>query len=302
MDNLSVRLSPTRLKVNKGRNQKLAGKGNRRVQNLTDADLEGKLMTIVHPDRAEQIRAHVREHIARFRLLLTSIELAHSGDSLLDVGGTGNLLPLYLDDLAYPFVAMANKWRSVSLDPDFLAKFFSTDRFRCDYFDAEAETFPYSDASFDTVVCSEVIEHLKYDPAHMLREINRVLKPGGRLILTTPNITSVMALHRLLSGLHPQVWSVYTGTDGDRHNREYTPGEIRRLLQWAGFGDVNIQTFSLEKLPLRIKLISYWTFLPWTLRGQGEMLRYRGEYILAVSLKENAVPEKHPEWLYDQFH
>jgi SAM-dependent methyltransferase len=241
----------------------------------------------------------VHEHLARFRLLFDSVGSAEASSALLDVGGTGNLLPMYLDDLAYSFVAMANKWRSVSLDPEYLAEFISSDRFRCDYFDAEAERFPYADASFDAAVCSEVIEHLKYDPAHMLREINRVLKPGGRLILTTPNITSVTALYRLLGGLHPQVWSAYTGTDGDRHNREYTPGEIGRLLQWAGFGDVDIETFSLEPIPLKIKMISYWTFLPWTLRGHGDMLQHRGEYILAVASKQKSVPEKYPEWLYD---
>jgi len=277
----------------------LAGKESRFLQNLSDAELEAKLLRAAHPDRAAEIGSHVREHLVRFRHLFDSVGSAAASSALLDVGGTGNLLPMYLDDLAYSFVAMANKWRSISLDPEYLAEFISPERFRCDYFDAEAESFPYADASFDTAVCSEVIEHLKYDPAHMLREINRVLKPGGRLILTTPNITSVTALYRLLGGLHPQVWSAYTGTDGDRHNREYTPGEVRRLLQWAGFGDVDIETFSLEPIPLKIKLISYWTFLPWSLRGHGDMLQHRGEYILAVASKQKSVLEKYPEWLYD---
>jgi len=277
----------------------LAAKESRFLQNLSDSELEAKLLRAAHPSRAAEIGSHVHEHLARFRHLFDCVGSAAASSALLDVGGTGNLLPMYLDDLAYSFVAMANKWRSKSLDPEYLAEFIPSDRFRCDYFDAEAERFPYADASFDTAVCSEVIEHLKYDPAHMLGEINRVLKPGGRLILTTPNITSVTALYRLLGGLHPQVWSSYTGTDGDRHNREYTPGEIRRLLQWAGFGDVNIQTFFLGRIPRNIKFISYWTFLPWTLRGYGDMLKNRGEYILAVSSKENSVPENYPEWLYD---
>jgi 2-polyprenyl-3-methyl-5-hydroxy-6-metoxy-1,4-benzoquinol methylase len=274
-------------------------KVNQRLQNLSDAALVAKLLRAAHPDRAAEIGSHVREHIVRFRLLFAAVGSAQQSQTLLDVGGTGNLLPMYLDDLGYPYVAMANKWRSISLDPDFLAQFFPSDRFRCDYFDAEAERFPYNDASFDTVVCSEVIEHLKYDPAHLLREINRVLKPGGRLILSTPNITSDMALYRLLSGRHPQVWSAYTGIDGDRHNREYTPGEIRRLLQWAGFRNIDIQTFSLETIPLGIKMISYWTFLPWALRGRSDILRHRGEYILAASSKEDAAQNQNPVWLYD---
>jgi len=277
----------------------LAGKESRFLQNLSDAELESKLLGVAHPSRAAEIASHVHQHLARFRHLFDSVGSAAASSALLDVGGTGNLLPMYLDHLAFSFVAIANKWRSISLDPKYLAEFISPDRFRCDYFDAEEEPFPYAGASFDAAVCSEVIEHLKYDPAHMLREINRVLKPGGRLILTTPNITSITALYRLLGGLHPQVWSAYTGTDGDRHNREYTPGEIRRLLLWAGFGDVDIQTFSLERIPPKIKMISYWTFLPWTLRGYGDILQNRGEYILAVASKQKSVPEKYPEWLYD---
>lgn len=266
---------------------------------VSNAELEETLMRAAHPARASEIRNHVREHLIRFRLLFDTVGPAEGKRALLDVGGTGNLLPLYVEILGHRFVAMANKWRSSSLDAEYLAQFISPDRFRCDYFDAESETFPYDDASFDTVVCSEVIEHLRHDPAYMLGEINRVLKPNGKLILTTPNITSVFALYRLLSGYHPQAWSAYTGKDGDRHNREYTPTEISRLLQWAGFGSVNLQTFSLGPIPFTIKLIAFWTFLPWTMRRQSSMSRHRGEYILAVCSKENSVRDGYPKWLYD---
>jgi len=48
-----------------------------------------------------------------------------------------------------------------------------------------ATDIPLADASFDTVVCTEVLEHVA-DPLKALREMHRVLKPGGHLILTTP--------------------------------------------------------------------------------------------------------------------
>ena len=51
----------------------------------------------------------------------------------------------------------------------------------------DEQTLPYPDSSFDVVVFSEVIEHLTASPLHALREMARVLRPGGRLIVSTPN-------------------------------------------------------------------------------------------------------------------
>jgi ubiquinone/menaquinone biosynthesis C-methylase UbiE len=51
------------------------------------------------------------------------------------------------------------------------------------------------DAAFDTVISCETIEHVP-DPARALRELARVLKPGGRLLLTTPNYLGPMGLYR----------------------------------------------------------------------------------------------------------
>lgn len=51
------------------------------------------------------------------------------------------------------------------------------------YFDGRA--FPFPDQSFDAVLCSQVFEHV-FTPTEFLAEIHRVLRPGGRLVLTVP--------------------------------------------------------------------------------------------------------------------
>ncbi len=75
---------------------------------------------------------------------------------------------------------------------------------------AQVPPLPFEDASFDCVISFQVIEHIKRDH-ELVREVARVLKPGGRFIVSTPNRT--MSLTR-------NPW----------HVREYTPTEFRDLL------------------------------------------------------------------------
>lgn len=64
------------------------------------------------------------------------------------------------------------------------------------------QRLPYDDASFDTVLLVEVIEHLE-NHRIALSELARVLKPGGVLLLTTPNIMRLTSrFHFFLSGYH----------------------------------------------------------------------------------------------------
>ncbi len=69
--------------------------------------------------------------------------------------------------------------------------------------------FPYQDGYFSTVLCCELLEHLAGDPMHMMIEINRILKPGGHLVLTTPNIVSLRAVAGILQGFHPMLFPAY---------------------------------------------------------------------------------------------
>jgi SAM-dependent methyltransferase len=65
------------------------------------------------------------------------------------------------------------------------------------------QRLPFDDASFDLVWCSEVIEHLE-NPAFSLSELRRVTKPGGLLLLTTPNSYAWLFRFIALFGLTPQ--------------------------------------------------------------------------------------------------
>ncbi len=60
---------------------------------------------------------------------------------------------------------------------------------------ADILALPFRDEAFDTVVSCETIEHVP-DPPRAVRELARVLRPGGRLLLTTPNYVGLMGLYR----------------------------------------------------------------------------------------------------------
>ena len=59
----------------------------------------------------------------------------------------------------------------------------------------DIQSIAYPDATFDFVISSETIEHVP-DPMRAVSELGRVLKPGGKLFLTTPNYLNLIGLYR----------------------------------------------------------------------------------------------------------
>lgn len=86
---------------------------------------------------------------------------------------------------------------------------------------------PFADASFDTVLFSEVIEHLEA-PEKALSEIYRVLRPSGRVIVIFPNDRTCM-LARIAMGM------IREALYDSGHVRQWTPRQIRKSLNAAGF-------------------------------------------------------------------
>lgn len=167
-----------------------------------------------------------------------------------------------------------------------------------DHFDAERDRFPYADGSFATVLCCELVEHLPTDPMHMMSEIHRILRPGGHLVLTTPNVASLRAVAGILQGFHPMLFPAYIkpnpGGDPDpRHAREYTPREMQTLFENSGF-----EVTLLDTGPFLYEPTPEFGWVDHLLDQYILTKEHRGDGIYIVGRKTGPIKERYPSWLY----
>lgn len=113
-----------------------------------------------------------------------------------------------------------------------------------------AERLPYPSGYFDVVVLTEVIEHLR-NPESAVAEIRRVLKKGGLLIVTTPNVASLwLVIERL--------WDWYARLDyHHEHFFYFSTRSLASLVERNGFRVKNISTihlFSFLLSPASVKI------------------------------------------------
>lgn len=88
---------------------------------------------------------------------------------------------------------------------------------------------------FDLVYACEIVEHLRLDAEAFLGFCARCLKPGGLVIVTTPNFHSEWKLHRMRDGYNPsQRFNDHNPDDGSFHYREYTMRELREITTSFG--------------------------------------------------------------------
>src|SRR5688572_18564900 len=155
------------------------------------------------------------------------------GSRLLEIGcGAGNLLlqatvagsyPVALDLSMQALTFVRARLEEAQSGPD------APNGFGCTQ--AIGESLPFPEETFDCILLSEVIEHLEA-PEISIRESIRVLCPGGRLLITTPNYRSFWplmewAVDRL--NMAPKM-------AGEQHISRFYPSALKKMLVQAGLG------------------------------------------------------------------
>lgn len=173
----------------------------------------------------------VEDHMWWYRALHRRLVAALAGldGYVLDAGcGTGGLLARLL--------AERPDLHAVGLEWAEAASRRAADKSGAPVVRGSVNALPFAPACFDAAIAADLLCHGAVDPAQTLAELQRVLRPGGRLIVNMPAYSWLLSDHDRLV-----------------HNvRRVTLAQLRKLLRGAGFVRVNATYWNALLLPLMV--------------------------------------------------
>lgn len=244
-------------------------------------------------------RAYLEKHIPRLARTLALVPRPQSSGRVLELGCYMQITPFLKSLSGYEEVRGAYYGPAGKTDRKTIE--FDDWKFECDVdlFDAERDVFPYPDDYFDLVIAGEIIEHFIYDPMHMMVEARRVLRDGGHLLVTTPNVGSVTSVAKTLNGRdNPQVFFLYkrprAGEEPEiGHMREYTAYEIGETMRAAGFEVQSLFTTFIPEFSTHLPLLHF-------LMDNGFDVTNRGEQTYCLAVKRSTLPvDRYPYFIYN---
>lgn len=268
---------------------------------LPDGWTEDQLRALLNSVRLEdapieEMKGYVGADFRRFVYTLGLVP-EHPGMKLLELGANPYFTTVLLTKFRNANLELANYFDGAQrqgAQQVFIEQTGETLNFPFRQFNVEADRFPYDDNSFDVVLFCEIIEHLLSDPVHALTEIRRVLKSGGSLILTTPNVARLENAEKILAGQN--IYDPYSGYGPyGRHNREYTETDLRIVLSANGFNvetmftaDVNREPDNASDAFRKVQLLT---------QRRSDL----GQYIFCrstVDAEAKSLKPNRPDWLY----
>jgi len=184
----------------------------------------------------------------------------------LDVGCGRHLIPRWMKDgVEWEDMLALQAAALVGIDPDFAAV---RDNRSCRFkLNANAGALPFAGGSFDFVTSNMVFEHVE-NPLALLIEIRRVLRPGGRLLILTPNWLDIVTIvaRAVPNRFHAAIVSrVETRRAADvypTHFRFNRPSTIERLLRDAGFNRWRVEPIehpdAYSHVPIAARVETAW--------------------------------------------
>jgi 2-polyprenyl-3-methyl-5-hydroxy-6-metoxy-1,4-benzoquinol methylase len=165
-----------------------------------------------------------RRHRAHAKLL----HAVGTGGRVLDVGCSSGYL-------AEPLSRRGCTVVGVELDPDAARE---AERWCERVFVGDVETMelPLDPGSFDVVVCGDIVEHLR-DPGAVVARLRPLLRPGGRLVVSTPNVANWAVRLSLLGGR----WRYTDRGILDRtHTHLFTRRTLVEMIERAGYESIEV--------------------------------------------------------------
>lgn len=189
------------------------------------------------PDHADWPISYFRTHRDRFVGDMSLISEIVTHDSrVLELGSSPPFITAALSQQGYDVTG-------IDIAPDRFAASIARLGLYVIACDIEYEPLPFVSDSFDLVLMNELFEHLRINPIFTCSEALRVLRPGGKLMLSTPNLWSLRGIFRFLvlrrayaaCGDPFEEFSKLTTIGHMGHVREYTPREVADFLTKLGF-------------------------------------------------------------------
>jgi len=187
---------------------------------------------LVTPNLREWWLNILNTHSEHVITLLTFLKDCQANKKILEVGSVPGFFTVLLKQLKYDITG-------VDINPALIGGLWKKYGVIVHKIDIEREALPFDSGLFDVIFFAEVLEHLRINPLNALREVYRVLKPNGKIIISVPNITPIHRIHFLIGKdyqgnivkeFEKLDWLGHMG-----HFRLYSISEVKNILEYIGF-------------------------------------------------------------------